>query len=64
MSSESEHWLYIKNGKFMEHFENDGYSFIRNGAEAREQEVDLNHIRCYYGKVYEEIVQLLKKAHR
>ena len=37
MSSQREHWYFIKEGKVYEHGENDGYAFMRKGPQAHDE---------------------------
>ena len=36
MSSQRESWMTIEKGNIISHSENDGYAFMRNGAEAED----------------------------
>jgi len=58
MSSQCEAWVYLKNGKLMEHVENDGHALLRRGREATEREVTLDELR-QSPALYVEAVDLL-----
>lgn len=36
MASQFEVWYYIKDGMLWEHFENDGFAFMRRGPESKD----------------------------
>tara|TARA_R100000458_G_C8102650_1_gene128711 strand:- start:49 stop:252 length:204 start_codon:yes stop_codon:yes gene_type:complete len=57
MSSQLEQWHFIKDGKIYLHEENDGYQFLKRGAEANDtfimtvEEAKRRHV---YGKLIKE----------
>jgi hypothetical protein len=45
--SQSESWLVVyKDGRVKYHVENDGYAFMRNGAEAEEKWLTMDDVRA------------------
>jgi hypothetical protein len=46
-----EKWVYVnKEGKIIEHIENDGPRFMRRGAERYDEVVSLDYVRQRYGE--------------
>src|SRR5262249_38125121 len=55
----AERWVYMKDGVLMLHQENDGYTFMRRGAEAVDEPITLEEVRQHYPLHYEEAKALL-----
>jgi hypothetical protein len=53
---QTEEWLTIHpNGRIEHHVENDGYAFLRHGPQARDEWIDLNHVRNYWPHLVPEV---------
>jgi hypothetical protein len=51
-----EEWLTVHpNGRIEHHFENDGPTFLRPGPQARDEWVDLDHVRNYWPEVVGQV---------
>jgi len=49
MTSQLEEWYFVKEGKLYRHTENDGYQFMKRGAEAHDEllmTVEEAKVRC------------------
>src|SRR5262249_28955073 len=54
--SQAEEWLTIyPNGRIEHHVENDGHSFLGHGPQARDQWINLEHVRNYWPEVLTEV---------
>ena len=53
--SQSEEWLVVHDdGRIVSHFENDGYAFLRHGAQAIDEEITLKQVaERYPSKVHQ-----------
>jgi hypothetical protein len=56
--SQIEQWVYVKNGQLMLHTENDGYAFMKHGAEAEDQPVTLETLKGN-SRLHKQAVELL-----
>ena len=45
-----EKWVYVNNGKIIEHIENDGPRFLSKGAQASDEVVSLDYVKQRYGE--------------
>lgn len=62
-SSQYEEWIYLReDGAIVYHFELDGYAYLRNGAQARNEVfTSPDELKKKHPQFYEEALKLLKK---
>jgi hypothetical protein len=52
----TESWLTVyANGRIEYHIENDGYRFLRRGAEARYECINLDHVKAYWPQLIDKV---------
>ena len=44
LGGQTESWVYVEAGKIIQHIENDGYAFMRNGPEGCDTEITLARV--------------------
>jgi hypothetical protein len=55
--SSVERWARIVGGKIYLHEENDGWTFVRHGAEASEREISLGELALCYPSAFEAVIK-------
>jgi hypothetical protein len=53
----SDVWFFIRDGKIIKRVENDGWAFLRDGAQAVEFEVTIEYVKKHHPAYYENYLK-------